>query len=449
MAEPVIVCPQCAHAIPVTQALSRQIRGELEKEVGRTLRAREEALERRAKELDDAEKLVGDRVEAALRTEREKIRSEVREKESEAVRLQMDALAEELGEKRKKLEEAQRAELDLRRRTREVEERESALALEVERKLDAERKRVSDEVLKRSQEEHRLKEAESQRQMDSLRKQIDDLKRRAEQGSQQLQGEVLELEIEDVLRTACPWDRIEPVPKGVRGADLLHSVIDASGKLAGTIVWESKRTKAWSDGWLEKIKEDQRALCAEHAIIVSQVLPKTLCSSSEGGLRGSSSEGGLRGSSSEGGLRASFGRVEGVWVTNIACTPGLAIALRLGILAAGAARTAAEGRSEKMEVLYDYLTGHEFHQRVEGIVEAFQSMREDLESEKAAMARLWKKREKEISRVLSSTSVMVGDLQGILGQALPRIESLELGANRLELATKRRSLPETLDGIFS
>ena len=421
MADPVIVCPQCAHAIPLTQALSRQIRGELEKEVGRALRAREEDLERRARELEDAEKLVAGRVEAALRTEREKIRAEVREKESEEMRLRMEALANELDEKRKKLEEAQRTELDLRRRTREVEEREAALALEVERKLDAERKRVSDEVLKRSQEEHRLKEAESQRQMESLRKQIDDLKRRAEQGSQQLQGEVLELEIEDVLRNACPWDRIEPVPKGVRGADLLHSVVDGTGKLAGTLVWESKRTKAWSDGWIEKIKEDQRALCAEHAIIVSQVLPRTL---------------------------ASFGRVDGVWVTNVACAPGLAIALRLGILAAWAARTAAEGRSEKMEVLYDYLTGHEFHQRVEGMVEAFQSMREDLESEKAAMARLWKKREKEISRVLSSAGAMVGDLQGILGQALPRIESLELGSGRLEFTESPRVRPETASRIL-
>lgn len=232
-----------------------------------------------------------------------------------------------------------------------------------------------------------------------MQKQIEELKRKAEQGSQQLQGEVQELELEALLRAKFPRDTIEPVPKGEHGGDALQHVVGSSGQVCGTIIWESKRTKNWSDGWLTKLREDQRAAKAEIAVIVSQSLPKEI---------------------------ETFGVMENVWVTHPKTVLPLAVTLRHTLIEVASARQASEGQQTKTEMVYQYLTGPRFRHRVEAIVEAFSSMQEDLDKEKKAIVKQWAKREEQIDRVMQATAGMYGDLQGIAGKTIQKIEGLEL-----------------------
>jgi hypothetical protein len=212
---------------------------------------------------------------------------------------------------------------------------------------------------------------------------------------------VLELDLESLLRTQFPTDGITPVPKGVHGGDVVHMIRDNAGGECGIILWESKRTKNWSDGWLPKLRGDQRAAKAHVAILVSDELPKGV---------------------------TTFAFIDEVWVTNRACSIGLALALRCGVLDAAKVRRAIDGQQDKMAVLYNYLSSAGFRNRVTGIVEAFVTMKTDLEAEKRAITKHWAKREKQIEQALGHTSSMYGDLQGIIGGSLQTIESLELPA---------------------
>ena len=199
------------------------------------------------------------------------------------------------------------------------------------------------------------------------------------------------------MRAAFPLDQIEPVPKGITGADILQSVFSRNGHPCGVIIWETKRTKAWSDAWLQKLKEDQRRAKADIAILVSEVLPKDC---------------------------KHFQEINGIWVSNPQCAVNLAAALRLVITQVAHAKLAAIGKNEKMEVLYHYLSGAEFRQRIEAIVEAFVEMQDELQEERRAAERRWAKREKQIQRVISNTSGMYGDLQGLIGSSLHNIPML-------------------------
>jgi hypothetical protein len=228
---------------------------------------------------------------------------------------------------------------------------------------------------------------------------MESLKRRAEQGSQQLQGEVQEQELENLLRGKFPFDAIEPVPKGEYGGDVLHRVVGAGGQSGGTILWEFKRTKNWSDAWLVKLRGDQRTAKAEIAVIVSQILPKGV---------------------------ETFELVEGVWVTHPRAALPVAMVLRQSLLELALARQTTEGQQAKTDMVYQYLTGPRFRQRVEAIVEAFSTMREDLDKERKVIMKQWAKREEQIMRVMGATVGMYGDLQGIAGKSLQEIEGLEL-----------------------
>jgi hypothetical protein len=232
-----------------------------------------------------------------------------------------------------------------------------------------------------------------------MQRQIEDLKRKAEQGSQQLQGEVLELELETTLRTHFAIDGIEPVGKGEFGGDVLQRVVGPTGQACGYILWETKRTKNWADGWLAKLRADQRSAGADLAIIVSKALPKGI---------------------------DTFGFIEGVWITDVSCVVPLAIALRQSLIEIAGARQIQAGQASKMELVYQYLTGPKFRHRVEAIVEKFSDMRADLDRERKAMTRLWAKRESQIQCVIESTVGMYGDLQGIAGKAFEEIEGLAL-----------------------
>lgn len=407
MAEQTIKCPSCGSDIPLTEALSGKIeegiRSEYElkaKQQELELRKREEEIKKRAFELEESKKSVDEIVARKLVTERARFSEEARKKAIEQVYTELRDLREEKASKEKLLDESRKKELELLRRNRQIEEEKKALEIEAARKLDAEREKIKQSALEMFSEEHRLKDLEKDKQMSDMRKTIDELKRKSEQGSQQNQGEVLELDLEAMLRARFPVDVIEPVAKGVRGADIIQRVYTRAGQPCGSIAWESKRTKAWNDEWVTKLKDDQREMKAELAVIVTEVLPKGI---------------------------TAFGQMDGVWITTVPLAGCVADTLRENLTQVSLARLSAVGKNEKMEAIYNYLSGPEFRQRVEGIVEAFRAMREDLEAEKRAMMKIWAKREKQIERVTTNTTGMYGDMQGIIGSTLPEIKLLELG----------------------
>jgi hypothetical protein len=295
------------------------------------------------------------------------------------------------------LQQTQNQELALRKEKRELEDQKAALELEVARRVDAQIAQVREAARKDALDERQLKEREKDLQIAGMLKQIEELKQKAEQGSQQIQGEVLELDLEESLRRAFPVDDILPVPKGTFGGDISQRVRDPSLGDCGLILWESKRTKHWNSEWITKLKDDQRAAKALFAILVTDQLPAEV---------------------------ASFALHCGVWVTNRACAMGLAAALRAGMMQLAAARRAQEGQQGKMEILYNYLSSDHFKHRMEGIFEPFMTLREQLESEKRSAHTAWAKREKQLDRALASTCGLYGDLGGIIGQSLPAIEQL-------------------------
>lgn len=403
-----ILCPNCRFEIEVTEVLSAQLRSELQKEFEADIRKKEAAIADREKEvarakeaIATAEEDIDRRVGEQLAKERKQLSEEALTKAREQVTLEIRDKDQQLSDANTKLKAAQDSELTLRKERRELEEQKQSLELTLTRRLDEERFKIREAAKKEAAEERELKDAEKDKLISDLTRQIDDLKRKTEQGSQQTQGEVLELSIESLLRQHFPFDEIVPVPKGVFGGDVVHTVRDAAGAVCGIILWESKRTKAWSDGWLPKLRSDQRAAKAQVAILVSLELPKDV---------------------------TTFRHIDGIWVSSVACAISLAHALRTGMLEVGAAKRALDGRNDKMEVLYKYLSGQDFRHRVEGIVEAFVTLREELEVEKRATQRIWAKREKQLERATMQTAGMYGDLSGIIGGALPAISQLEIPA---------------------
>lgn len=332
-----------------------------------------------------------------IEAEREKIRAEAKKTIAESFSSEMRLLKEELESKDKRLSAAQEAELELRKRQIEFEQQKKAFDLELQRHGDG----VREQTAKEKDDEFRLKEAEANKKFADLNRQIDELKRKAEQGSQQSQGEVLELDLESALKRCFPVDEVSPVPKGIHGGDVLQHVRCESGQPCGTIIWESKRTKSWSDGWLAKLKDDKLQAKAQLAVLVSSAMPRDV---------------------------PTFECRENVWITPPIFSVPLAAALRITLIETAAAKRAIDGRQDKMSVMYDYVAGPQFKGRISAIVDAFVNMRNDLEQEKRAMNRSWAKREKQIERVLVNASGLHGDLAGIIGKSLPEIETLQLAA---------------------
>jgi hypothetical protein len=403
-----LTCPKCGCEIEITEALSSQltaaIRRELEADVSRRkgeLDQRESVLTARAKEIEQARQAVDQQVQAQLAKERKRLEEDARKKAQEAVAVDLKDKDAQIAEVQAKLKTATDNELALRKRERELAEKTESLELEVTRKLDEERDNIRATVRKQADDEHALRDSEKEQQIAAMLRQIEELKRRAEQGSQQLQGEVLELSLEGFLKEQFPSDEILPVPKGVHGSDVVQKVRDSSGSECGVILWESKRTKNWVGGWLSKLRDDQRAAKAAQAILLTEAMPEGC---------------------------ETFGCIEGVWVTSRACLLGVATAVRTALVEVASANRAIQGRQTKMEVLYNYLAGPEFRNRIQGIVESFVTMKEDLDGERRAMDRIWAKRQKQLERALTNTSGFYGDLQGIIGGSLAQIESLEMPA---------------------
>ncbi|MFY9463403.1 MAG: DUF2130 domain-containing protein [Candidatus Sungiibacteriota bacterium] len=321
-------------------------------------------------------------------------RLEDSEKEREAERKMLE---ERLVEKDTELKEAKENELQVRKDKNKFEEEKKDFELEKQRQFDEERKNIFEEANRKAVEAEQYKIAQLEKKLSDALKANEEQKRKLEQGSQQTQGEVLELELEESLKTAFPYDEIAPVAKGVRGADVIQRVFDRFNRPCGQIVWESKNTQAWKNEWIQKLRDNQRAVKADLAVIVSVVLPDDV---------------------------KGFALRDGVWICDIKLAIALATALRMTLEVVIREKALSIGKDEKMEFLHAYLTGVEFKQRVEAILEAFSNMDEGLKKERMAYEKIWSEREKQIKKVITNTVGMYGDLSGLV--TLPQIKMLEL-----------------------
>ncbi|AMA59851.1 DUF2130 domain-containing protein [Bradyrhizobium sp. CCGE-LA001] len=411
--EPTLNCPNCNHEIKLTESLAAPLIEETRRHFQAQLASKDaevakkaEALRQEREELENAREQVEDQVKQRLAAERSQIVAAEAKKAREIVAAEVQAKGAELEELRKTLEannvklaEAQQAQAEMLRKERALDEAKRELELTVEKRVQSSVEEIRLKARQDADEAARLRVLEKDQTIESMARTIEELKRKAEQGSQQSQGEVLELELEDLLRGRFPTDLIEPVGKGELGADVVQQVNGSVGQPAGIILWESKRTKAWSDGWLAKLRDDQRRCGADVALIISQALPKHI---------------------------EQFDLLDGVWVAHPRCALPVAVALRHTLIEVNSSRLVQQGQQTKMEQVYHYLTGTKFRQRVEAVVEKFNDMRKDLDSERKFMVRQWAKRETQILSVIDSTVGMVGDLQAIAGKAMPEIPSLEV-----------------------
>jgi hypothetical protein len=417
MTEPAITCPSCKTEIRLTESLAAPLiettRRQFQQQLAQKddeIAKREQGILEKERQLTSAknklDEQVASQVEDQLKIDRARITAEESRKSKQAFANDLEQRSREVAElqailksQEAKLTEAQKTQADLLRKQRELDDAKRELDLTIEKRVQEGLSVTRQQARKEAEDEQRLKVLEREQTIAAMQKQIEDLKRRSEQGSQQLQGEVQELELENLLRNKFPFDAIEPVPKGEFGGDVLHRVVGPSAQSSGTILWEFKRTKNWSDSWLVKLRDDQRTAKAEIAVIVSQVLPKGV---------------------------ETFDLVEGIWVTHPRAALPVAMILRQSLLELALARQANAGQQTKTDMVYQYLTGPRFRLRVEAIVEAFSTMQEDLDREKRVIMKQWAKRGEQIERVMGATVGMYGDLQGIAGKSLQEIEGLEL-----------------------
>ncbi|RVY81204.1 DUF2130 domain-containing protein [Helicobacter pylori] len=422
------ICPKCQEPIDVNEALYKQIEQEnqnkflaqqkaFEKEVNekrvqyqsyfKNLEQKEEALKERAKEqqaqFDDAVKQAS---ALALQDERAKIIEEARKNAFLEQQKGLELLQKELDEKSKQVQELHQKEAEIERLKRENNEAESRLKAENEKKLneklDLERERIE----KALHEKNELKFKQQEEQLEMLRNELKNAQRKAELSSQQLQGEVQELAIEEFLKQKFPLDSVEEIKKGQRGGDCIQVVHTREFQNCGKIYYESKRTKEFQKAWVEKLKSDMREIGADVGVIVSEALPKEM---------------------------ERMGLFEGVWVCSFEEFKGLSTVLREGVIQVSLAKKSQENKGDKMDLLYHYLTSSEFSMQVNAIIEGFEQLRADLESEKRAMARIWKSREKQIDKVFEGTINMYGSIKGIAGNAIGQVKALELGYDEEDL----------------
>jgi hypothetical protein len=413
MTEPTLTCPSCRMQIKLTESLAAPLievtRRRYEEQLARKeaeVASREAAIRDQQAKIAATKDSIDAQVAAKVDEDRGRIAAAEAQKAKRLVAIDVDAKVKEIADlndvlrqREAKLAEAQQAQADLIRKQRELDDAKREMDLTIQKQVQADLGAVRDQAKQEAEAALTLRVREKEEQIASMQRQIEDLRRKAEQGSQQLQGEVQELALEGLLRQKFPRDLLEPVPKGEFGGDLIQRVVGPAGQVCGSILWEAKRTKNWADGWLGKVREDQRAAKADMALIVSHALPKGL---------------------------QTFDQIDGVWVTEPRCAVAVAIALRESLIALAAARLAGEGQQTKMELVYQYLTGPRFRHRIEAVVERFSDMQADLDRERKTMMRLWAKREEQIRGVVESTAGLYGDLQGIAGRSLLEIEGLEL-----------------------
>ncbi len=371
-----IKCPNCGTEFELNESLKNEVEKELRGKMLDWQKRKEEEFEKQK------QVLLADAVRKA--------------NEENATKLK--TLEEETRLKTQQVQELQKKELNLLRHKNELEEKQKNLEVEIEKRFLEKRKEIEDATIKREQDLFDLKIKQYNIQLEQQQKLIEELKRKSEQGSMQLQGESQELLLEEILKEHFPFDIIDEVGKGVEGADCTQIVRNNSGVTCGKIIYESKRTKAWSNGWIDKLKADMRHSGSDVAILVTQVFPKGM---------------------------DKFGEKDGVWICSFNEVASVSQLLRSGIIKVYDAAKSQENKGYKMQMLYDYLTGNEFRGQMEAIVEGFMAMKQSIMKERLQMEKLWKEREKQLEKVLLNTSGMYGSVKGIAGAGVSDIPLLE------------------------
>ncbi|MCX3266054.1 MAG: DUF2130 domain-containing protein [Pedobacter agri] len=394
-----IKCPNCAHVFPMEEAMAEDYKRELRDKMIAFTKENDAKLQKRLAEFENEKQLQQKTFEAKLIEEKNKLKGDLEENLRKSIasdfetKLQM--LEGNAKENEEKLKLAREKELEFLRREQSLKLKEEEMELAFQRKMQEQRNELVEQIRKQEAEKNSIKDTEHQLRLKELEKQLDDqkklaeeMKRKAEQGSMQLQGEVQELILEELLRSNFPFDLIEEVGKGVRGADCVQVVRNQFGQECGKIIYESKRTKDFGGDWIEKLKKDMRSMGVDVAVIVSQCYPKGMdC----------------------------FGQKDGVWICSFEEVNAVAYVLRDGILRLSTAMKSQENRGDKMHMLYDYLTGAEFSEQWKAIREGFMSMKLSIQRERDAMERLWKAREKQLEKVLLNATHIRGSIEGIAG----------------------------------
>ena len=406
--EATITCPKCHAEIKLTESLAgpllEQTRRDYEARINTAISQAEEVKSKAAAKETLLEATIRNRVqerEEDLRVQAQMQAQGAIHAAETAARQQLEDLEQQLLQQRVKLTEAQQAQAEALRKERELEGRERAVALTIEQGITAGVSQARDQARREADEAARLRLMERDQTIAGLQVKIEELAHKADVTSQQLAGEVQELDLEAQLRAKFPYDVLSEIAKGVNGADVQQTVVSPSGAQCGVILWESKRTRNWSQGWLGKLRDDLRTANADIPVIVTQAMPKEV---------------------------DGFDVLDGVWV----CAPKYALALatllREGLLRAHAVRQAQTGMATKAELIYAYLIGKQFRHRIEAVVESFTSLQSDLDLEKKAITRAWAKRSAQIENALTATAGLFGDIQGVGGSAIPEIEALSMKA---------------------
>ena len=402
-----ITCPHCGFIFPLESAISHQLEATIRKELEEKIRqdaefinASKKALEKEREEfqkhMEAEEAIIAAKVKAKLESEKAKLNDTLEEKYKE----QVDALKKENSDGKVENRIYRQKEVVLLQKEQQLKDREEDLKLEVDRQMLLKRREIAEEVIKREQTRHELHLRELEKKLEDQVKLATEMQRKAEQGSQQLQGEVLELAIEEFLRENFFRDEIKEVKKGERGGDYIHTVNNEFNRVCGKIIYECKRTKNFMNGWIEKLKIDQKESGCDIAVLVTESMPSDM---------------------------PSIGMKDGVWICSYTEFKALVFALRYVLVREFVIRQSEENKGDKMSLLYKYLTGTEFRSCVENVVQGSSDMRTALHKEKTAMAKLYKEREKQIDKILGSTVDMYGSISGIAGtMAIPSIKLLEL-----------------------
>ena len=405
-----IKCPNCGTSIDVQDILAHQLEEEIKQKYQLQLAdekkkvdLEQEKLSKAKEEFEQTRKqeaeLFQERIESKLKDERKLIEEKLKKKLAEEQSDQFQALQKELNEKSEQIKELNRTKAEIEKLKRENAEVKESVEAESQKKLNEILISEKDKIRRAEEEKNELRFKELQKQLEDQRKLTEEMKRKQDQGSMQLQGEVQELAIEEWLSVQFPLDTIEEIKKGARGGDCIQIVNTRSRQNCGKIYYESKRTKDFQSNWIEKFKTDMREKNADIGVLVTEAMPSDL---------------------------DRMGIKDGIWVCSYEEFKGLCAVLRESIIQLSLVASVQENKGDKMHMLYDFLTSNTFRMQVEAIVEGFSSMKEALESEKRAMQRIWKEREKQIEKVITNTIDMYGSIKGIAGNAIQSVKALEL-----------------------
>ncbi|MEZ7998369.1 MAG: DUF2130 domain-containing protein [Flavobacteriales bacterium] len=405
-----IKCPNCGTSIDVQDILAHQLEEKVREEFNQKLLSEKQKFSKREEELEKARidfeekkkrenELFQDRLEKSIKAEKEVLQSSIKKKLEEEQEEQMKMLQRELNEQSDKLKEFNIAKAEIEKLKREKTELKSAAEAEAQKKLNETLILEKDKIRKAEEEKNELKMKELYKQLEDQKKLTEEMKRKQEQGSMQLQGEVQELAIEEWLAQKFPLDGVEEIKKGARGGDCIQTVNTREAQNCGSIYYESKRTKDFQPSWIEKFKADIRDRNANIGVLVTNVLPSDM---------------------------DRMGMRDGIWICTYEEFKGLCAVLRQSIIRFNSAVASQENKGDKMHMLYDFLTGNAFRMQVEAIVEGFSQLKIDLDTEKRSMQRIWKQREKQIEKVITSTVDMYGSIKGIAGNAVQSVKALEL-----------------------